>query len=87
MKRVFSIRSVNPGTRALHTDERSNAERGVDRQAKEGIIYFPVGVFVWGYQMSLAVLRIILSGAWADHRQRAYTCLTIGRDGHTIWVK
>jgi hypothetical protein len=63
MKRVFSVRSINPGTGALNTDERSNAETRVDRQAKEGISYFHERVFVWGYQMSRGVLGIILSGA------------------------
>ena len=53
MKRVFSVRSVNPGTRAMQTDERNNAGSEVDRQAKEGISYFHERFFVWDYHMSL----------------------------------
>ena len=60
MKRVFSIWSVNPGTRALHMDEGSNTGSGVDRQARESVSYFHERFVVWDYLMSLGVLRIII---------------------------
>jgi len=44
----------------MQTDERNNAESGVDRQAREGISYFHERDFVGGRQMSLGVLRIII---------------------------
>jgi hypothetical protein len=43
--------------------ERSNTERGVERRARKGISYFPVGVFVWGYWRYSGVLRVILPDA------------------------